>query len=264
MAGQSNARRLPRNPANGLISQFLSNKLMQVLLIICILSAVFLFYNFATTKQDFTVKSRELYKAENQPINVKSDREEQIAGTFEGKQAKAAKTESEKHAREYENDYHVLFIFSKMNPSMKGKFNTAFGSLFEHARFDDKETFHMHFVCEADGREFIEDYFKEHISHPSFSLKVHFHDTKKLAREVNPKVKGLQAILGNDHDYFSDTAIFYLSLALHTVMPESVHRMVQLDVDLKFKTNIRDIWSEFKYFKKETLIGIANENQPVY
>uniref|UniRef100_H2Z3T5 Xyloside xylosyltransferase 1 n=1 Tax=Ciona savignyi TaxID=51511 RepID=H2Z3T5_CIOSA len=43
-----------------------------------------------------------------------------------------------------------------------------------------------------------------------------------------------------------------------------VHRMVQLDVDLKFKTNIRDIWSEFKYFKKETLIGIANENQPVY
>jgi len=51
-------------------------------------------------------------------------------------------------------------------------------------------------------------------------------------------------------------------LNLHELF--QIHRVVQLDVDLKFDVNIRDIWDEFDYFTRENLIGIANENQPVY
>ncbi|XP_002127967.2 xyloside xylosyltransferase 1 [Ciona intestinalis] len=266
MAGQrgQNTQRRSRGQINGLMSNLLSSKVMQVLLFLCILSSVFLFYNFGTTTQTFTKESKAFYRAENHPINVKSDREEQIAGTFEGKQAKAAKDQSQKHADEFKNDYHVLFIFAHKNPKLEKKFTTAFGSMFEHAKFNERETFHLHFVCEKEGKEFVQQYFKEHVSHPKFNLKIHFHDTIKLARQVHPLVQGIQAMLGNDHPYFSDTAIFFLSMVLPNIMPENIHRLVQLDLDLKFVTNIRDLWSEFDYFTKDTVIGIGNENQPVY
>jgi len=43
-----------------------------------------------------------------------------------------------------------------------------------------------------------------------------------------------------------------------------VHRVVQLDLDLKLAVNIRDIWNEFDYFAQDNVIGLAHENQPVY
>jgi len=56
--------------------------------------------------------------------------------------------------------------------SHREKFKTAFGSLFEHAKFEKDETLHLHFVCDEAGRAFAEDYLKSHVAHPSFSLKV--------------------------------------------------------------------------------------------
>lgn len=41
-------------------------------------------------------------------------------------------------------------------------------------------------------------------------------------------------------------------------------RIVQLDLDLKYKSNIRDLFQEFNHFQPEAVIGIAREMQPVY
>uniref|UniRef100_A0A2I3GDS4 Xyloside xylosyltransferase 1 n=1 Tax=Nomascus leucogenys TaxID=61853 RepID=A0A2I3GDS4_NOMLE len=41
-------------------------------------------------------------------------------------------------------------------------------------------------------------------------------------------------------------------------------RIIQLDLDLKFKTNIRELFEEFDSFLPGTIIGIAQEMQPVY
>uniref|UniRef100_A0A672KN27 Xyloside xylosyltransferase 1 n=1 Tax=Sinocyclocheilus grahami TaxID=75366 RepID=A0A672KN27_SINGR len=41
-------------------------------------------------------------------------------------------------------------------------------------------------------------------------------------------------------------------------------RIVQLDLDLKFRSNIRDLFQEFNQFPTEAVIGIAREMQPVY
>lgn len=41
-------------------------------------------------------------------------------------------------------------------------------------------------------------------------------------------------------------------------------RIVQLDLDLKYKTNIRDLFQEFEQFPPGAVIGIAREMQPVY
>ncbi|KAI4899160.1 hypothetical protein NFI96_009296 [Prochilodus magdalenae] len=41
-------------------------------------------------------------------------------------------------------------------------------------------------------------------------------------------------------------------------------RIVQLDLDLKYKSNIRDLFQEFRHFPPDAVIGIVREMQPVY
>ncbi|XP_072789521.1 xyloside xylosyltransferase 1 isoform X3 [Taeniopygia guttata] len=76
--------------------------------------------------------------------------------------------------------------------------------------------------------------------------------------------------------YYSDS-IFFLSVAMHRIMPKGagksrplnkltpeITRIIQVDLDLKYKTNIRDLFDEFDNFPEGAVIGIAREMQPVY
>lgn len=40
--------------------------------------------------------------------------------------------------------------------------------------------------------------------------------------------------------------------------------MVQLDLDLQYRVNIRELFQEFHQFPPGAVIGIAREMQPVY
>ncbi|XP_028350505.1 xyloside xylosyltransferase 1 [Physeter macrocephalus] len=46
--------------------------------------------------------------------------------------------------------------------------------------------------------------------------------------------------------------------------PPEILRIIQLDLDLKYKTNIRELFEEFDNFLPGAVIGIAREMQPVY
>lgn len=47
-------------------------------------------------------------------------------------------------------------------------------------------------------------------------------------------------------------------------VPLEMKRIVQLDLDLKYRTNIRDLFQQFKHFPPAAVIGIVREMQPVY
>lgn len=47
-------------------------------------------------------------------------------------------------------------------------------------------------------------------------------------------------------------------------MLSEITRIIQVDLDLKYKTNIRDLFDEFNNFPEGAVIGIAREMQPVY
>lgn len=48
------------------------------------------------------------------------------------------------------------------------------------------------------------------------------------------------------------------------LLPPGLTRIVQLDLDLKYRVNIRDLFQEFHRFPPGAVIGIAREMQPVY
>lgn len=47
-------------------------------------------------------------------------------------------------------------------------------------------------------------------------------------------------------------------------MLSEITKIIQVDLDLKYKTNIRDLFDEFDNFPEGAVIGIAREMQPVY
>lgn len=55
-----------------------------------------------------------------------------------------------------------------------------------------------------------------------------------------------------------------LCLIVFFLFPPEILRIIQLDLDLKYKTNIRELFEEFDNFLPGAIIGIAREMQPVY
>ncbi|XP_076879540.1 xyloside xylosyltransferase 1 isoform X2 [Brachyhypopomus gauderio] len=96
------------------------------------------------------------------------------------------------------------------------------------------------------------------------TAQVVFHDVGELTEKLFPIVEAMQRhFSAGSGTYYSDS-IFFLSVAIHRIMPAEMKRIVQLDLDLKFRSNIRDLFQEFRNFPPGAVIGIVREMQPVY
>ncbi|KAJ7324556.1 hypothetical protein JRQ81_017576 [Phrynocephalus forsythii] len=63
--------------------------------------------------------------------------------------------------------------------------------------------------------------------------------------------------------YYGDP-LFFLSVALHRLLPREISRIIQVDLDVEYRANIRELFDEFDNFPEGAVIGIAREMQPVY
>jgi len=236
---------------------FLKNIFIQICLPLCAFVGLFMLYT-SITSASFYDLSKQVYQADSKILS-----EEQRQ--FNEKRAEAAKILAKQHENEYNNEFHLLFIFVKStdNPKLTEKLQTLLGSLFETANFESHESLTIHFVCDEEGREKADFYLKDKLSHPNFDLRVKFHDVDFFVSELRMKIATVQSVLGNNHPKYEDI-IFLLSLSLHKILPLNIHKIVQLDLDLKFTTNLRAIWKEFDNFQHTNMFGLAHENQPVY
>lgn len=88
-------------------------------------------------------------------------------------------------------------------------------------------------------------------------------DVDKLAKDLDKVVKPMQKHFSSQRGYYSH-ALFFLSIAIHRVLPKSMHRVIMLDADLKFMEDIRELYNRFELFTGENIIGIGRDLQPVY
>ena len=54
--------------------------------------------------------------------------------------------------------------------------------------------------------------------------------------------------------YYSDS-LFFLSIAIHRVMPDSIHKAIMLDADLRFRSDIRQLYDLFDEFIDDNIMG---------
>ncbi|XP_061832301.1 xyloside xylosyltransferase 1 isoform X1 [Nerophis lumbriciformis] len=221
--------------------------------------AVVAFYYFGSEKHNFSSTTKRIKQTRASHNSNRNDAD--LTADWETHPG-----EEDNEAGAEKRHYHLLMMFTKVDKSrsLQDKFRVAMLSMVKHARFLEGEKLLLHFVSDQASRELAEKMLQEFLTDATFKYEVVFHDVGALTRSLAPIVEAMQKhFSAGSGAYYSD-AIFFLSVAMHRIMPEALTHMVQLDLDLKYRTNIRDLFQEFDHFAAGAVIGIAREMQPVY
>ncbi|KAG7230695.1 hypothetical protein INR49_019502 [Caranx melampygus] len=261
----------------GRISTFRS---YQFVLLLAAALAVVAFYYFGSEKQNFSSTTKRIKQTQASHNTNRNDADltldtrlshtagdeehggegQDVGGETEGFRSKKEDSEAANQR------YHALMMFTKVDKSrsLQDKFRVAMLSMVKHGHFLEGEVLVLHFVSDLPSRELGERMLQEFLIDATFKYEVLFHDVVALTQKLFPIVEAMQKhFSAGSGAYYSD-AIFFLSVAMHHIMPESLTRIVQLDLDLKYRTNIRDLFQEFDRFPPGAVIGITREMQPVY
>ncbi|XP_041862713.1 xyloside xylosyltransferase 1 [Melanotaenia boesemani] len=261
----------------GRISTFRS---YQFVLLLAAALAVVAFYYFGSERHSFSsttkrIKQTQVNTNRNDADLAVDTRMSQLAGSEEqgvekqdvGGEGEVLGSRKEKGNTEAGgHHYHALMMFTKVDRSrsLQDKFRVAMLSMVKHAHFLEGEVLVLHFVSDEASQELGQMMLQEFLQDASFQYEVFFHNVVELTQKLFPIVEAMQKhFSAGSGAYYSDS-IFFLSVAMHHIMPESLTRIVQLDLDLKYKTNIRNLFQEFDQFSPGAVIGITREMQPVY
>ncbi|XP_014188681.1 xyloside xylosyltransferase 1 [Haplochromis burtoni] len=261
----------------GRISTFRS---YQLVLLLAAALAVVAFYYFGSERQNFSSTTKRIKQTQashntnrndadltvdtrlSHPDEPKEQGWEERGVEEDGDALTSRKADSEAGYQHY----HVLMMFTKVDKSrsLQDKFRVAMLSMVKHGHFLEGEVLVLHFVSDQASQELGKRMLLELFLDTTFKYEVVFHDVVALTQKLFPIVEAMQKhFSAGSGAYYSD-AIFFLSVAMHHIMPESLTRIVQLDLDLKYRTNIRDLFQEFHRFPPGAVIGITREMQPVY
>ncbi|XP_072200542.1 xyloside xylosyltransferase 1 [Excalfactoria chinensis] len=161
---------------------------------------------------------------------------------------------------------HLLMMFTKAerSPALRAKGQTALRSLLRHGRLHRGDQLHLHLVTDSASRDIGHGLLRDELRGAAFRHQVIIHDVSELTEKLFPIVEAMQKhFSAGSGTYYSDS-IFFLSVAMHRIMPKEITQIIQVDLDLKYKANIRDLFEEFNSFQEGAVIGIAREMQPVY
>ncbi|CAI5685241.1 xyloside xylosyltransferase 1 [Oreochromis niloticus] len=261
----------------GRISTFRS---YQLVLLLAAALAVVAFYYFGSERQNFSSTTKRIKQTQashntnrndadltmdtrlSHPDEPKEQGGEERGVEGDGDALTSRKADTEAGYQQY----HVLMMFTKVDKSrsLQDKFRVAMLSMVKHGHFLEGEVLVLHFVSDQASQELGKRMLQELFLDATFKYEVVFHDVVALTQKLFPIVEAMQKhFSAGSGAYYSD-AIFFLSVAMHHIMPESLTRIVQLDLDLKYRTNIRDLFQEFHRFPPGAVIGITREMQPVY
>ena len=81
---------------------------------------------------------------------------------------------------------------------------------------------------------------------------------------LNSTLFSFQDLFSSSSQSYYNHPLFFISTAIHHVLPQSMMRIISLDSDLLFKTDIKQLFAIFDNFKATTIFGLAREQQPLY
>jgi len=158
-------------------------------------------------------------------------------------------------------DLHVLFTFTNVDskPDLQRKAAISLQSMFENLTLPQGDALIVHLVADAGSRAWAERVLERYRNESA--IRIVFHDADTFWRPVTPQIEALRAHFGSQT---FDDPIFFLSTALHRLLPADVHRVMKLDLDVLVRVSLTDLQREFRDFRSGEVIALAPDLQPVY
>lgn len=204
----------------GRISMFRS---YQIVLLLAAALAVVAFYYFGSEKQNFSSTTKRIKETQASHNSNRDDADLSIdiqPGHLESRPGAGAELEGKPKR------FHALMMFTKVDKSLslQQKFQTAMRSMVKHGRFLEDEILVLHYVSDLGSQEFGEKMLPELLLDASFQYEVVFHNVDTLTEKLFPIVEAMQKhFSAGSGAYYSD-AIFFLSVAMHRIMPAGLFR----------------------------------------
>ncbi|KAK0131493.1 Xyloside xylosyltransferase 1 [Merluccius polli] len=246
----------------GRISTFRS---YQLILLLAAALAVAAFYYFGSERQNFSSTTKRI-KQSQASHNANRNDADLTLDTRLTNPRERGEEDGEDTSSPSDPHFHVLMMFTKIDKSrsLQEKFRVAMLSMVKHGDFLEEEVLVLHFVSDQASQELGQRMLQEVLLDATFQYEVVFHDVVELTHKLFPIVEAMQKYFSAGSGAYYSDAIFFLSVAMHHIMPQSLTRIVQVDLDLKYRTNIRDLFQQFDHFPSGAVLGITREMQPVY
>lgn len=155
---------------------------------------------------------------------------------------------------------HMYFALTSVNINREQLFNRYAKSLLRHT----KSHLQIHAVVDDGGRQAVSKALASRKTESGAVVDVQFYDVHETAKQVEPIVDSLRQHFSAGQRSYYHNPIFFLPVALHRLLPDSVKRIVVLDTDMEFREDIKSLYALFDSFSPSNIMGLAYDQQPVY
>lgn len=164
--------------------------------------------------------------------------------------------------------FEKLHVVPK-NLQLKSQFDeNKLEKLEESYSFEPHELLIFHIVCDLSGKRHISNLISEnydkHKTNEKFlpEILIKFYGSDEVSLKLHKLITPLTKHFGN-HEYYKKP-IFFISVGASEFLDSNISRIVQIDMDLKFKASIKGLFMEFENFSDLNIFGLAKEMQPIY
>ena len=159
---------------------------------------------------------------------------------------------------EHADRIHLVFVLKKTSASLLEKFSRVFHSILGTST----TALTLHVLADGGGKLAIDR--QTASARSAHRVIVEYYDINKVTADLEKVIAGMQKVFSSGkHNYFNDP-LFFVGPFLYRILPENVHRVIKLDVDLEFRGDISQLASVFDSFKPTQVFALAREAQPVY
>ncbi|XP_013771979.1 xyloside xylosyltransferase 1-like [Limulus polyphemus] len=158
------------------------------------------------------------------------------------------------------DNIEIAMILTKAHEirGLKEKFSVSVSSIFQHTN----STLRFHLICDDHSMIIARKVIQSIGSLANNFVQIFFYHVDYVIKPVEDVISYLQPhFTYKPGAYYSDS-LFFLSIVIYRVFPQE--RLLMIDVDTKFMSDVSDLYSHFKNFTSQTVIGLAYEQQPVY
>ena len=177
-----------------------------------------------------------------------------LALTAEGQHSENAASETAAEDR-----IHLMFILTNTDRHhhLAERFNTYAKSLLATSQAD----LTVHAIVDAGSTELVRRWFPATLE-PRVQLVLY--DRDEVTKQIIEFVTEMRQHFSSGKKSYYHDAIFFVGPVVYRVLPETVRKVIITDTDLKFMSDIKELWSLFDQFSPSQVIGLAHDAQPVY
>lgn len=162
-----------------------------------------------------------------------------------------------------ENEVHVIDVYFALT-SVNFKRDQLFSQFCKSLLRYTQSHLRIHAVVDKSGQSAVSRSIPTGTTESGATVDIQLYNVNEISRQVEPVLKSLRQHFSAGQRSYYHSPIFFLPIALHQILSDSIKKIIVLDTDMEFRTDVKSLYAMFERFSATNIMGLAHEQQPVY